>query len=100
MSDATIYGGLSLTIPEGFHVMDVAELKRAYMDDNKDRWGIADKDRHIMVAVFWHESGGLVSALATDLLSPRAETNPPDSCQNTATANRWRGPTRRGYPAD
>jgi len=63
MSDATIYGGLSLTIPEGFHVMDGAELKRAYMDDNKDRWGIADKDRHIMVAVFWHESGALVSAL-------------------------------------
>jgi len=64
MSDSTIYGGLSLAYPEGFREMDEAELKQAYMDDNKDRWGIIDKDRQIMFAVFWHESGPLISKMA------------------------------------
>lgn len=59
-------GALSLAYPDGFHEMDRSELTQAFQDDNPDRWGIWDRERHIIIAVFWHRSGRLVSRLAKE----------------------------------
>lgn len=64
MTNTTINGQIEIMIPEGFHVMDAGELKQLYRDDNTDRFGIWDKDRHIIISVFWHESGKMLSMLA------------------------------------
>lgn len=61
---AMINQELSLSYPEGFHVMDAEELRKVYLDDNPDRWGIWDLERHIILAVYWHRSNALLSALA------------------------------------
>ena len=64
MNQAVIHGQLFLVYPDGFHVMDVEELNQAFLDDNPNRWGIWDRERHIIIAVFWHESSAILSALA------------------------------------
>ena len=65
MNQALIHNELSLSYPDGFHEMDQAELKRLYQDDNPDRWGIWDQERHIIVSVFWHESNAFLASLAS-----------------------------------
>ena len=55
---------LAVTVPEGFTVLDAAQLKELYRDDNPDRWGARNEDKHITLAVFYHKSGGLLSTIA------------------------------------
>ena len=64
MNHALIHNELSLSYPDGFHEMDPEEMKRLYQDDNPDRWGIWDQERHIIVAVLWHDSNAFLAALA------------------------------------
>lgn len=64
MNQAVIRNELILSYPDGFHEMDREELKKLYLDDNPNRWGIWDQDRHIVVAVFWHETNAFLSSLA------------------------------------
>ncbi len=64
MQDAVVNGELTITIPEGFKVLDSEGLKELYNDDNADRWGMMDDQRHMVLSVFWHKNGGLVSFLA------------------------------------
>ena len=64
MNQAVIRNELTLSYSDGFREMDREELKRVYQDETPDRWGIWDQERHIIVAVFWHESHALLSALA------------------------------------
>ena len=65
MNRALIHDELSLSYPDGFHEMDRAEMKRLYQDDNPDRWGIWDQERHIIIAVLWHDTNAFLSALAS-----------------------------------
>ena len=65
MNHALIHNELSLSYPDGFHEMDPEEMKRLYQDDNPDRWGIWDQERHIIVAVLWHDSNAFLAALAS-----------------------------------
>ena len=64
MNQALIHGQLSLSYPDGFREMGREEMKALYQDDNPDRWGIWDQDRHIIVAVLWHDSSPALAALA------------------------------------
>ena len=64
MNRAVIHNELNMFFPDGFHEMDREELKKLYLDDNPHRWGIRDQERHIVIAVFWHETNALLSALA------------------------------------
>ena len=50
--------------PDGFHVLSEEEEKHVFQDDNPNRAGIWDKDRHVIVAVLWHSSNKLLIALA------------------------------------
>ena len=64
MSKATVNGLMSIEIPEGFHTMSAEELRQAYRDDNPDRWGMWDQERHVMVTVMWKEYSRLLMMLA------------------------------------
>ncbi|MBQ3404308.1 MAG: hypothetical protein IJG63_02680 [Oscillospiraceae bacterium] len=64
MNKALINNELSLSYPDGFQLMDREELKNAYLDDNPDRWGIRDGERHGLISVWWHESGQMLSSFA------------------------------------
>lgn len=64
MNTATLHGQLHVSYPDGFHVMGEEELHQAFADNNPNRWGIWDTDRHIIVAILWHESNALLSRLA------------------------------------
>ena len=55
---------LSIAVPEGFQHMSLNELNKLYQDENPDRWGIWDKDRHIIMTVLWKRYPALLSALA------------------------------------
>ena len=64
MNQALIHNELSLSYPDGFHEMDREEMKNLYLDDNPDRWGIWDQERHIILTVFWHDSNPILASLA------------------------------------
>ena len=65
METAQLHGGLAATYPDGFCEMDAAQLREAFLDDNPNRWGIRDTDRHIMLSIFWHDSNRLIAGLAS-----------------------------------
>ena len=64
MNRTRVNDQLALSYPDGFHVMDREELKKLYLDDNPNRWGIWDQEKHIIITVFWHSSNALLAALA------------------------------------
>ena len=64
MSKATVNDLFSIEVPEGFHTLSAEELRQAYLDDNPDRWGMWDQERHVMVTVMWKEYSRLMMMLA------------------------------------
>ena len=64
MSKALVNDLFSIEVPEGFHTMSAEELRQAYQDDNPNRWGMWDQERHVMVTVMWKEYSRLVMMLA------------------------------------
>ncbi len=75
METAQIHGGLTVGIPEGFHVMDDAELKLRFPDGIAERWAIRDEERHIVFTIIWHDapSGLLAKLVSTRSLAERVE---------------------------
>lgn len=74
MNDVVVHGSLNLSYPDGFGVMDEEELRLLYQDDNTDRWGIWDKERHLIFVVYWHDSSALLGKMVgTKSLAKRAE---------------------------
>lgn len=75
METARIHGGLTVGIPEGFHVMDDAELKLRFPDGIAERWAIRDEERHIVFTIIWHDapSGLLAKLVSTRSLAERVE---------------------------
>ena len=64
MSKAKVNDLFSIEVPEGFHTMSTEELRKAYRDENPNRWGMWDQERHVMVTVMWQEYSRLVMMLA------------------------------------
>ena len=52
MTDVLINKELTLSVPEGYRLMDAVELER-YFGLSYNRWGILDKKRRIIVSVSW-----------------------------------------------
>ena len=75
METARIHGGLTVGIPEGFHVMDDAELKLRFPDGIAERWAIRDEGRHVVFTIIWHDapSGLLAKLVSTRSLAERVE---------------------------
>jgi hypothetical protein len=55
MLTETINDELTIRVPDGFEVMSQEDLAAAYGDvkDKSEKWGMRDRDRHIMITVRW-----------------------------------------------
>ncbi len=63
--DAVVANGeVSIPCPEGFKELDQTKLDSLYMDENHDRIGISDEERHMIVCLFWHKANPLLSKMA------------------------------------
>ena len=60
----TVNQAFSLEVPEGFHCMSQEELKQLYQNENPNRWGIWDEERHVSIVVLWKQFPALVCWLA------------------------------------
>ena len=67
MSRETINGAVEVEVPDGFYVMSAEELRQVYQSDDPNRWGIWDKERHIMMTVIWKAYSGLAGLFLSDL---------------------------------
>ncbi len=65
MGRAAVNGEVSVEVPEGFRILGKDELDTLYADSNPNRWGMADVGRGMIICVFWHRSGALVSSIAS-----------------------------------
>jgi len=67
MSREVINGTVEIEVPDGFHVMSAEELRQAYRNEDPNRWGMWDKERHIIVTVMWKAYRGLLGLFLSDL---------------------------------
>ena len=65
MNKEIIRNELYLEYPDDFSVMSMDQLKAVYLDENTNRWGIRNDDRHALFSVWWHVSNPLLAALAS-----------------------------------
>lgn len=54
---------LTITYPDGFHVMDQEELGKHQYFGEAPGWSISDPDRHIMISAAWKKTNGIVAKL-------------------------------------
>lgn len=78
MTTDTINGELSIAYPRGFVAMGIDELKRSFGVNYQSVWGVQDKRRHAILAVFWKEASQLMAKVGSVLareasLARRAE---------------------------
>ena len=66
METALLNNELTISVPDGFHVMDDEELGKLNSYGEKPGWCITDPDRHITVSIAWKKG-----AVASFLLSSR-----------------------------
>ena len=46
---------MEVEVPNGFYVLSAEELRLAYQSEDPNRWGMRDKERHIILTVMWKE---------------------------------------------
>ncbi len=51
MGRETIDGIVEVEVPDGFNVMNAEELRQVYQSEDPNRWGMRDKERHIILTV-------------------------------------------------
>lgn len=83
MVKTLINNELYLAYPDGFEVMDRAELKKAFLDDNPNRWGIKDEQRHMMITVLWNRTN-MISAL---MVGPKTIADSAERKMKTSLSN-------------
>ena len=54
---------LTLTYPEGFHVMGKEELEKHQYFGEAPAWSISDPGRHVMISIAWKKTNGFVAKL-------------------------------------
>ena len=86
METVVANGEVLISCPEGFMALGEAELDALFLDNNHNRIGISDKERHMMVCLFWHRSNQILSKLA----------NAKDVCVSTEKRLRHRM-SKHGY---
>ena len=74
MATTTIDGEMTIQLPEGFEVMDKAEVQKAFGLGYEDLWGARDEERHVMLAFIWKDAPELLgNLLGTKALADRVE---------------------------
>lgn len=56
MKNVTINNVISLTYPDSYQEMGEEELQR-YFSSSKNRWGVYDPERHVILTVCWSKAG-------------------------------------------
>ena len=64
MNKNRINGELSVPCPAGFEVMGAEELDRVYTGGSANRWGMWNRERHVMITVLWQRYNPLLARLA------------------------------------
>ena len=59
MNRETVNEAMEVEVPNGFYVLSAEELRLAYQSEDPNRWGMRDKERHIILTVMWKEYRGL-----------------------------------------
>lgn len=67
MNQAVINGELNVSWPDGFQELSREDLRKLYLDDHPDRWGIRNESKHCVFSVFYHKANPLLSILASDV---------------------------------
>ncbi len=75
MNTALINGVLNASYPEEFHVMDDKEMLEVYKNENPDRWCIRNKERGMILSVFWFKSFALLVKIADAKVAVRRIAN-------------------------
>lgn len=65
MKQALINSELSVTYPNSFRDMELAELQLSFGTAYKSMWGIRDDKHSMIVAVIWKEAGKLLQKLVS-----------------------------------
>lgn len=63
MNTAQLNGVLSLTYPDGFHVMTAEEMTGYQFYSDAPGWCISDPDRHVMLSVSWKKTAGILAMM-------------------------------------
>lgn len=63
METVLLNNELNLTYPDGFHEMGKEELSRQTFYDTAPDWSISDPDRHMVIAISWKRTNGLLAKL-------------------------------------
>ena len=58
MNRETVNEAMEVEVPNGFYVLSAEELRLAYQSEDPNRWGMRDKERHIILTVMWKEYRG------------------------------------------
>ena len=57
---------LSITYPDGFHVMSGEELGSISFYKEAPKWSISDPERHMILSVYWRPNKGFFGRLADE----------------------------------
>ena len=52
---------MTLTYPDGFHVMGKEELKKHQYFGEPPAWSISNPERHVMISIAWKKTNGFVA---------------------------------------
>ena len=52
-----INSAIEIEVPEGFERMYEEDLNTVYGNEDPNRWGIWDKEKHIMITLTWQKNG-------------------------------------------
>ncbi len=64
MEKYTVNGEISVSAPEGFQLMTAEELTKLFVSGDPSRWGLWDRERHVMLIVEWKKYSRLMLALS------------------------------------
>lgn len=64
MKNLTVNGELTLICPDSFREMTREELNTAFADTNRNRAGVRDEERHVILVVQWRKANVLLAALS------------------------------------
>ena len=64
MNSVAVNNEITVSYPDGFEIMSSEELDKAYAGVNDDKWGIWDKDSHVIITILWQKVNPVMLALA------------------------------------
>ena len=64
MNSTIVNNEITVSYSDGFEIMSSEELDNAYVGVTDDKWGIWDKDNHVIITLLWQKANPMLVALA------------------------------------